>query len=170
MAGSLKKINQTSASGNPSTIQVTGIDTTFDVYALFFKNCVPSSDDRLGIRLTKSGTIQTDSNYDNARMGMPTGASFQNNEDENDSKILLGTTESTGNGAFGVLYLFNFSTSDEFSFITLETEMFASTPALFGEFGGGVHTVASASDGISFFYESGSTFGSGQMTLYGIAK
>ena len=170
MAGSLIKIDETSASGSPSTIQVTGIDTTYDVYVVIFKNCVPSSDDRLGIRVTKSGTIQFDSNYDNARKGMPVGSSFQNNSDINDSKIMLGTTESTGNGAFGVLYLFNFANSSEYSFITLETQMYASTPQSFGEMGGGVHTVASASDGLSFFYNTGSTFSNGQMTLYGLAK
>ena len=48
--------------------------------------------------------------------------------------------------------------------------MWASTPQLFGEAGGGVHKVASASDGISFFWESGATFSSGQMTLYGLKK
>ena len=65
---------------------------------------------------------------------------------------------------------FNFNNSSEYSFITLETQMWASTPQLFGEAGGGVHKVASASDGISFFWESGATFSSGQMTLYGLKK
>jgi len=166
MAGQLIQVAKTVASGTPTTIKVTGIDSD-DVYLVTLKGLIPSADDRLGIRVTKSGTIQTDSNYDNARKGMPTGSSFQNNSDTNDSKILLGTTESTGNGAFGLLYLYNFNSSSEYSFLTLETEMWASTPALFGEAGGGVHTVASASDGISFFYNTGSTFADGgEIVLY----
>lgn len=166
----LIKINTATASGNPATFGLIGVDTTYDVYALYFKNCIPSTDERLGIRVTKSGTAQSDANYDNARMGMPTGASFQDNEDQNDTKFLLGTTESTGNGAFGLLYLFNFSNTGEYSYLTLDTQMWASTPALFGEVGGAVHTVASASDGISFFWESGATFSDGQMTLFGLKK
>lgn len=166
MAGKLVQVNKTVASGTPTTIKVTGIDSD-DVYLVTLRNMVPSSDDRLCIRVTKSGTIQTDSNYDNARKGMPVSGSFQNNSDTNDSKIKLGTIESTGNGGFGFLYLYNFNSSSEFSFLTLETEIWASTPQLFGEMGGGVHTVASASDGLSFFYNSGSTFANGsEIVLY----
>jgi len=169
MAGALVKIDQIIASGNPSTMKVTGIDTTYDVYIMYFKNVVPSADDRLGIRVTKGGEIQSDSEYDNARTGMPISGSFQDNEDVDDSKILLGTTESTGDGAFGIVHLFNFNNT-EYSYITFETEMWASTPQLFGEVGGGVHKVASASDGISFYWNNNSTFSSGQMTLYGLKK
>jgi len=170
MAGALVKIDQIIASGNPNTLKVTGIDSTYDVYVMYFKNVVPSVDERLGVRVTKSGVIQTDSEYDNARTGMPVNGSFQDNEDVNDSKILLGTAESTGDGAFGMVYLFDFNSSSKYDFITFETLMYASTPQLFGEVGAGVHTVESASDGISFFWESGATFSSGQMTLYGLKK
>ena len=170
MAGSLVKVSQVIASGNPSTLKVTGIDSTYDVYVMYFKNVVPSADDRLGIRVTKGDSIQSDANYDNARTGLPVSGNFQDNEDVDDTKILLGTTESTGDGAFGMVYLFDFNSSSKYDFITFETLMYASTPQLFGEVGAGVHTVESASDGISFFWESGATFSSGQMTLYGLKK
>lgn len=170
MAGALVKIDQIIASGNPSTMKVTGIDTTYDVYIMYFKNVVPSADDRLGIRVTKGGEIQSDSEYDNARTGMPVSGNFQDNEDTDDSKILLGTTESTGDGAFGMVHLFDFNSSSKYDFITFETVMYASTPQLFGEVGAGVHTVESASDGISFYWNNNSSFSSGQMTLYGLKK
>lgn len=170
MSGSLIKIATETASGNPTTMKVTGIDSTYDVYAVYFKNVVPSADERLGVRVTKGTSIQSDSTYNNARSGMPISGNFQDNEDVGDTKWLLGTAESTGDGAFGLFHLFNFNNSSEYSFITLETQMWASTPQLFGEAGGGVHKVASASDGISFFWESGATFSSGQMTLYGFKK
>ena len=164
--GKLAQIGRTVASGNPSVLTVTGINTD-DRHLLIYRNCVPSSDDRLGIRVTKSSTVQSDSEYDNGRKGMPSGASFQNNFDSNDSKILLGTTESTGAGAVGMIYLNNFNQSG-FSYMSFESSMWASTPAQFGEVGAGCHTVASSSDGISFFYNSGSTFTSGEMILYRI--
>ena len=91
MAGALVKIDQIIASGNPSTMKVTGIDTTYDVYIMYFKNVVPSADDRLGIRVTKGDSIQSDANYDNARTGLPVSGNFQDNEDVDDTKILLGT-------------------------------------------------------------------------------
>ena len=162
--GKLVQIGRTEASSSPSVLTVTGIASA-DVHLLLYRNCVPSSDDRLGIRITKSGSVQSDSNYDNGRKGMPSISSFQNNFDSNDSKILLGTTESTGSGAFGMMFLYKFN-DPEFSYISFESSMWASTPAQFGEVGAGCHTVASGSDGISFFYNGGSTFSSGEMILY----
>ena len=172
MAGSLKKISKVTASGSPSVLTIQGIDSTYNVYIVHYKDIVPNSDERLGLRVTKGGTPQDDSNYDNARKGLLAHGAFQENSDVDDSKILLGTVESTAttSGAFGTLYLYNFNNSSEYSFINFESMMHASTPSAFADVGGGVHTVASASDGVSFFFESGATFTSGEMILYGLVK
>lgn len=167
MSGSLIKIGSSSTTSG-TTFTRTGVSSTYDVHMLVYSNLVPSSDDRLGIRVTKGGSIQDDAKYDNARTGWSSTGANQSNEDQDDTKWLLATAESTGDGAFGTLFLFNFSDSSEFSFVTLDCTMYASTPASFSEVGAGAHLVASASDGISFFWESGSTFSSGNIDLYGI--
>ena len=69
----------------------------------------------------------------------------------------------------GVLYLFNFNNGSEYSFITLEESSFNSLSQSTGRQGGGVHTVASASNGIQFFMASGN-IASGEFKLYGLRK
>ena len=89
MAGSLIKINEQVASSTPSVLTVTGIDTTYNVYLVQVKGIIPSSDDTIAWRITKGGSIQTDSEYDNARKDMPTTASFQDNEAQENFLLLL---------------------------------------------------------------------------------
>ena len=100
MAGSLIKIGNSVASGTPSVLTITGIDSTFDVYLVQVRGIVPSSDDTIAWRITKGGSIQTDSEYDNARKDMPATASFQNNEAQNATSVTNADIESTGNGFF----------------------------------------------------------------------
>ena len=169
MAGSLIKINTATVSGTPTTLKVTGIDSTYDVYIVQVKNLIPSSDDTIGWRVTKGGSIQSDSEYDNARKDMPTAASFQENEAKNADGVTNADIESTGNGFFATFYLFNFNNSSEYSFITVEESTFNTAQQLTGRQGGGVHTVASASDGIQFLMESGN-IDNGTFTLYGLKK
>ena len=171
MAGSLIKINEQVASSTPSVLTVTGIDTTYNVYLVQVRGIVPSSDDTIAWRITKGGSIQTDSEYDNARKDMPTTASFQDNEAQNATSVTNADIESTGNGFFANFYLFNFANTGEFSFATFETASFVTTPQLFGGNGGFVHTVASASDGLSFFFTGGATIKNGaELVLYGLKK
>ena len=169
MAGSLIKINTATVSGTPTTLKVTGIDSTYDVYIVQVKNLIPSSDDTIGWRVTKGGSIQSDSEYDNARKDMPTAASFQENEAKNADGVTNADIESTGNGFFATFYLFNFNNSSEYSFWTIENVNLNSISKLSGGQGGGVHTVAEANDGVSFFMDSGN-IDSGEFKLYGLKK
>ena len=100
MAGSLIEIDREVASSTPSVLTVTGIDTTYNVYLVQVKGIVPSSDDTIAWRITKGGSIQTDSEYDNARKDMPATASFQDNEAQNATSVTNADIESTGNGFF----------------------------------------------------------------------
>ena len=171
MAGSLIKIGNSVASGTPSVLTITGIDTTYDVYLVQVKGIIPSSDDTIAWRITKGGSIQTDSEYDNARKDMPTTASFQDNEAQNATSVTNAHIESTGNGFFATFYLFNFNNSSEYSYGTFEHVAWVSTPQAFGGAGGFVHTVASASDGLSFFFTGGATINNGaELVLYGLKK
>ena len=162
----LVQVNKTVASGTPATIQVTGINSD-DVYLVTTRGLIPSSDDTIAWRITKSGTIQTDSEYDNGRKDMPATAVYQNNNAENATSVTNATIESTGNGFNGLFYLYNFNNSSEFSFASFENVSWVSTPQAFGGNGGFVHTVASASDGLSFFFTGGATFNNGaEIVLY----
>ena len=170
MAGSLVHIGSAVASGSAATLSITGIDSTYNVYMVQVKNIVPASDDTIGWRVTKSGSIQSDSEYDNARQDMPTTASFQDNEAQNADGVTNATIESTGDGFFATFYLFNFPNASEYSFGTFEHVAWVSTPQAFGGAGGFVHTVASASDGLSFYFTGGANVSSGNLELYGLKK
>ena len=164
--GKLKQVSKAVASSSPSTLKVTGIDSD-SVYLLVVRNLIPSSDDTIAWRVTKGGTIQTDSEYDVTREDMPTAASFQSNSAANQTSVTNATIESTGNGFNGLFYLYNFNNSSEFSFASFENVSWVSTPQAFGGNGGFVHTVASASDGLSFFFTGGATFNNGaEIVLY----
>ena len=167
MSGSLAQVSTATTDGSSQSVQVTGINSD-DVYLVTYKGLQSSSHDRLRIRVTKSGSAQSDLNYDNGRKGMPVGAVYQNNSDVNDGKILLGTMDDlAGTGAQGLIYCYNFNSSSEFSYVSFNTLMYASTPQLFGEFGGGVHRVASASDGIALQTNSSNNLvAGGIVTLY----
>jgi hypothetical protein len=167
MAGSLAQVNTATTDGSSQSVQVTGINSD-DVYLVTYKGLQSASHDRLRIRVTKSGTPDSTSLYDNGRKGMPVGATYQNNNDVSDGKILLGTMDDlAGTGAQGLIYCYNFNSSSEFSYVSFNTLMYASTPQLFGEFGGGVQKVASASDGLALQTNSSNNFVAGAVvTLY----
>lgn len=169
MSGSLVKINQTIASGSPSTLTVTGITSDYDVYMVDVVNLVPNASGRVEWRITKGGSIQTDSEYDNARKDMPMNASFQNNENMNDSKVTNATVDQNGswNAKF---YLFDFTNANEFSYGTFEHTAYVDSPQGFGGVGGFIHTVASVSDGLSFHWGDSRTFTSGELHLYALNK
>tara|TARA_R110002020_G_scaffold336366_1_gene551565 strand:+ start:473 stop:982 length:510 start_codon:yes stop_codon:yes gene_type:complete len=169
MSGSLIKINQDIASSNPSTLTVTGITSDYNVYMVDVVNLVPNAAGRVEWRITKGGSIQTDSEYDNARKDMPTTSSFQVNENVNDDKVTNATVDNGGSFS-AKFYLFNFANTGEYSCGTFETVSYVDTPQVFGGNGGFVHTVASASDGLSFHWGDSRTFSSGELHLYGLKK
>ena len=172
MAGALVKIGEYTVSNGDGTAKITGINTDYNVYILYVKGLTPSSDDDICWRITKGGTIQTDSNYDNARHEMPTnsGSTFQDNEGDGIDRVQSANVESTGDGFFAKFHLFNFATTDSWTYGTFEHVVKVSTPQLFGGSGGFIHTVASASDGISFHFNGGATFTSGELHLYALNK
>jgi hypothetical protein len=169
MAGALVKIGTQSFQSGDATLKITGINTDYNVYIVQARGLTPNGDDTIGWRVTKSGTIQTDSTYENARKDMPMNANFQNNSAVSASGATNAEVESTGPGFFATFTLFNFPVS-EYSFGTYDHVTYASTPQGFGGAGGFVHKVASASDGISFYFTGGATFTAGELVLYGLKK
>ena len=153
-----------------ASVTLTGIDSD-DVYMLAYNNVTPSTDARsISLRVTKSGTADTTSNYDYAYKVLNSASSFGNGAFTNDTEWQYLVADSVGTGtsesANGIIYLYNFNSSSEYSFITSEvTEVNSSTTSR-GNQGGGVHTVQSSSDGVFWFDTAGGNIAGGTFTLY----
>ena len=177
MAGSLIKLDEKIASNDASiTLGASNWDSSYDVYMVRLNNVIPDTDGiylrcRVTVPTPSAGTPDTSANYDRAGKNLSASA-FSNGSGTNETASYVlnnpngtGTSESTN----GILYLFNFNNSSEYSFMTLETSALTSTPTHFGTQGGIVHTVAQTCDGIQFYFNGGN-INSGVFTLYGLKK
>ena len=173
MTGSLVEIQKITLSSPTASAVLTGIDSTYSVYAVRISNVQPVTDNKNMIsHITKSGSADTTSNYDHAFKYLNSTASFGTSSGENASSFTFAWSQGNGTGekANAILYLFNFPTA-EYSFITIESNWLDITPDFVGAVGGICHTVASASDGLSFTMESGVNINTGaEFALYGITK
>ncbi len=173
MAGSLIKIDEEIISSAVSSVTLTGIDSTYDVYKLVINNIHPSvADSNVGIRVTESGTANSTSNYDLANNFLRTAVGFGETGLTNQDKFGFGSyigAGDTGDRTQGVFYIFNANNSSEFTFITFEKVQTAESNELTGNIGGGVFTSASTVDGVHIFISSGN-METGTFTLYGLKK
>ena len=162
----LVQVATNTVSSAVSGVILTGIDSD-DVYMVAFNNVVGATNNvGLQIQLTKSGTAQSDSEYDYAYKNLRTDTTFSDTSGTNQTAISLGNTgTATSESSQGIIYLYNFNSSSEYSFFTNETCHFNATPFLTGAQGGIMHTVASASDGVNFKMSSGN-IDSGTFTLF----
>ena len=149
-----------------ASVTLTAIDTD-DVHMVAYNNVVPSTDAQvLKLRVTTSGTADSDSEYDDAIMFMKSDGSFSDTGGTNQNHFPFDTSgTATGEELDGILNLFNFNNSSEYSFATVEGVSLNSSSSLRSETGGFVHTVAEANDGVNFFFNSGN-IASGTFTLY----
>ena len=174
MSGSLIKIDEEIVSSAVASVTLTGIDSTFDVYMVRFNNVFTSADDDMQIRVTTSGTADSDSEYDIASKDLKTSGAFGNTSGTNltqwDFSAGIGTSGTNSHN--GIMYLFNFNNSSEYSFVTMENATMRNdaTDELFGFQGSGVHTVAETNDGINFFLVNGNNISGGTFKLYGLKK
>jgi hypothetical protein len=173
MAGSLVLLDSVSASSSSTvSLGASNWNTGFNVYKVIITDVTPSTDSsNLRMRVLKSGTAQTDSNYDRAYKQLRTDTSFQIVATEGGDHWKTTNNSNgtnTGETAQGVFYLFNFNGS-EYSFVTNETSNLTADPILIAVMGAGIHKVASASNGLQFYYTSGN-IASGTFKLYGIVK
>ena len=175
MSGSLIKIDEVTVS-DVASVSLGGADwdSSYDVYQVVASNLRPDSAKLLQMRVTKSGNADETSNYDSAYKQMYTGGSYVNESYSNQDKFNFPssyeqtTAQGRGNGL--IMYLFNFNNASEYSFFTLEQSFQHAAGSLGGNQGGGVHTVASASDGVQFYWDSTGEFEEGTFTLYGLKK
>ena len=166
MAGSLVQVATNTVSGAVSAVALTGINTD-DLYMVSFNDVVGATNNvGIQLQLTKSGSAQSDSNYDYSYKLFRTDTSYTNSSAENQTAVSLSNTgTSTSESGNGIIYLYNFNSSSSYSYFSFQSAFFNASPFLTGAKGQIMHTVASASDGISFKASSGN-IASGTFTLY----
>ena len=171
MSSSLILLQETTVSSPTASVTFTGIDSTFNVYQVIINDCVGANETNFNMRVTTSGTADSDSEYDTASRVFKSFSGFGTTTDTDEAQFKLNSTvgsdsnESTNH----IIYLYNFSNSAEFSFYTNESIKLNASAQAEGFMGGGMHTVAEANDGVSFFFSSGN-IETGNFQLYGLKK
>jgi len=143
--------------------------TTDDVYMVAFNNVQPVSDaTQLICRVLTSSSPDTSSNYDRAWKSYKATGTFGNQAGTNESfTYISGGQAGTGTSETnqGILYLYNFNNSSEYSFVTVEGTNIDYNQVLVGIMGGWVHTVSQSCNGLRMFFATGN-IASGTFTLY----
>ena len=175
MAGSLILLDSVTASDDATvTLGTTDWDNSYNVYMVVINNMLPETDatePRMRFTKTTDNSDDDSSNYDYAYKFLYDSSSFYNTQITNDDHIQIGANLGTaGNECLNaVIYLFNFNNASEYSFFTIEGTQLANVGDLWGAQGGGVLTVAQATNGVQFFMSSDSIV-SGEFKLYGLKK
>ena len=176
MAGSLIKIDEVVLSSTVSTVEIGGSnwDSSYDVYVLQLSGVETShsTDNQINMRFLASSSADTSSNYDNAHEILLANTSFANQGLTNKDKFQfsLGLDNATGNQLNATIYLFNFNNTSEYSFMTYEMFAYNSANILRSATGGGVLTVAQATNGVQILPFVSSALDSGTYSLYGLKK
>ena len=168
MAGNLVQVDTETVTSAVASVTLTGINTD-DVYMVTVMGAEMSSVVDIPFRFTVSGTADSSSNYDYASKRLVASSSFANIYATNQAQIDMSVAVSGSNDlAMFNIYIFNANNSSEYTFCTLESVNTSDgTATVQGDTGGGVLTVAQATDGIQFFDNGGSAnITSGTFTLY----
>ena len=168
--GKLVQVATNTVSSAVASVTLTGIDSD-DVYMVAVNNVLPDTDSAsLLARFTVSGTADTSSNYDRAYKNLRGDSAFSNINYTNNAYVDLGTLGTAGQEMSNAIqYLYNFNNASEYSFWSIEASNRNNSGHLRGFQGGGVLTVAQATDGVSYFMTSGNIT-SGTFKLYGLKK
>ena len=168
MACNLVQVDTETVTSAVASVTLTTINTD-DVYMVAMHNVAPVTDNvYLKGRVTTGGTADSDSQYDRATKTLRANTSFGNGAEQNASEwYIQENTNGTGTSEVcnGIIYLYNFNNSSEYSFITVEMSSVDASTNHNGSQGARVHTVDEANDGINFFFSSGN-IASGTFTLY----
>ena len=160
-------VNKAVSDGSDNTLKVTGIDSD-DVYLLVLRLIqTQNNNEIINMRVTKGGTADSTSNYDRAYRIFSSIADYSFGTYQNGSggRIMENVDDANGGGN-GLLHLYDFNNSSTYSWWNIENVCTVSNQSA-GVAGSGVHTVASASDGVEIYGSSGGTFINGaSLILY----
>ena len=149
-----------------------GIDfaiNTDDVYLVTYTDVYMSNDGAVpAIRLTTggNGTVDSNANYDNARMNIYDNQAHSDQGNENltyFSSIGTGTTSEESHQ--GLLWLYDFNSSSHYSYVLWEQIISTESPEYISPHGGGVLTTSQTTDGVQFYANSGN-IANGTFTMY----
>src|SRR5210317_233174 len=99
MAGSLIKIDEEIVSSAVASVDLTGIDSTYDVYMVKMNNVAPVTNlADLQFRVTESGTPNTTANYDQSAKLLRADTTFQNLADTNRDFWIFSGSVDNGTG------------------------------------------------------------------------
>ena len=171
MAGSLIKIDEEIVSSAVSSVPLTGIDSTYDVYFLAMNNVSPATlNADVYLRVTESGSASSDSDYDLAYKLLRTDTTFTDIAQTNQAQwAISGSLENEAGKTFnGHCYIFN-ANSSEYTYITMENSYLADDGTFLGTQGSGVYTQTTTVDGVSISFDTGN-IDAGSFVLYGLAK
>ena len=177
MAGSLVQVDHFEMSGAAANVILGGgtsgsSSTNFaintdDIYMATYRNVYMTNDGAVpNVRLTVSGSADSNANYDNARMNIYANTAHYDGANVNltyFSTLSRGTT--VQESSQGQIYCYNFNRSSEFSFITWSEILATETPEYIDVYGGGCLTTAQTTDGIQWVANSGN-IANGEFTLY----
>jgi hypothetical protein len=158
----LVQVATSTLTSSASTIAVNGIDDD-SVYMVAIRNLIGDSTNPTPIiRVNKSGTAQSDSEYDYAMKGLSTTAFTTRATYDSTGVVFIDNINTYG--GYAIIYLYNFNSSSKYSYATVESVANVSNQQL-GYVGGFIHKVASASNGVTIHLNTGN-YTSGSMTLY----
>ena len=177
MAGSLVQVDHFEMSGAAANVILGGgtsgsSSTNFaintdDIYMATYRNVYMTNDGAVpNVRLTVSGTGDSNANYDNARMNLEATAGHYDGGNANGTSFpTIGRGTTSQESSQGLIYCYNFNSSSEYSFITRSEILVTESPEYYDVYGGGVLTTTQATDGIQWVANSG-TIANGEFTLY----
>tara|TARA_S200002703_G_scaffold19674_1_gene15962 strand:+ start:1679 stop:2203 length:525 start_codon:yes stop_codon:yes gene_type:complete len=170
MLGRIVQVATNTVSSPTALIDFGGVIDSNDIYMLVFTNVIPETDaNDIKIRITESGTAQSDANYDFAYKRLRTDTTFNDSASTNDNEGDFATSigNDTGEACSGIVYIYNAYDANEHTMFTVAQIQLSNGALLIGSRGGVVYTQASQVDGIEIFPQAGSTnFSSGTFTMY----
>jgi|TARA_R100000655_G_scaffold29818_3_gene60271 hypothetical protein len=166
---SFVKLVDTTVSSPTSSVSLTGISSTYDVFKVIIVGSTPSSDaQEFKTKFTVSGSATSDSSYFAvAREILQNGIGSITRSSETFFRwdILNGT--GTQEKMNGVIHIFNATNSDEYTYTTIENSFTNAIGITGSTAGGGVNKELRTVDGVNFSYASGN-IASGRFILYGL--
>lgn len=169
MAGKLIQVSTTTVSSNVSSVAITGIDDD-SVYMITVNGLEGTAHDQPArAQVTIGGTGSGASSYNYSQKTMGVAGAFGSRNSQGDTSFHLEfideNTDQAGHSS--IIMCYNFNSTTEGAFITINGVGFPRTSNAYSVTGGGTFTgTGSARDGMTFFQAGGGQIRAGTFTLY----